>query len=169
MRYLGTQDVPLADLVQFPGNARRGDLEVIRASVRRHGQYRSIVVREVGDGSRVIVAGNHTALALAAEGHETVRVDLIECDEGEARRINLADNRSAELGGYDDSALAELLAGLAGDFGGTGWTQDDYDVLTGAGFAPVDDDLPKLDELEARPCPKCGYDVANDPEGLKAG
>jgi DNA modification methylase len=129
VRYLGTVDLPLAGLAQFPGNARRGDIKVIRASVARHGQYRSIVVRQLEDGSHVIVAGNHTALALAAEGHETARADLIECDEGEARRINLADNRSAELGGYDDEALAALLSSLDGDFGGTGWLQEDLDAL----------------------------------------
>jgi DNA modification methylase len=129
VRYLATEDVPLAGLVQFPGNARRGDLGAIRASVARHGQYRSIVVRQLADGGRVIVAGNHTALALAAEGHESVRVDLIECDDGEARRINLADNRLAELGGYDDAALADLLASLDGDFGGTGWAAEDLAAL----------------------------------------
>jgi DNA methylase len=129
VRYLGTVDLPLAGLAQFPGNARRGDLGVIRASVARHGQYRSIVVRQLGDGSHVIVAGNHTALALAAEGHETARADLIDCDEDEARRINLADNRSAELGGYDDQALAVLLSSLDGDFGGTGWAAEDLAAL----------------------------------------
>jgi DNA modification methylase len=129
VRYLGTVDLPLAGLAQFPGNARRGDLGVIRASVARHGQYRSIVVRQLDDGSHVIVAGNHTALALAAEGHESVRADVIECDEGEARRINLADNRLAELGGYDDQALADLLASLDGDFGGTGWAAEDLAAL----------------------------------------
>jgi DNA modification methylase len=129
VRYLGTVDLPLAGLAQFPGNARRGDLGVIRASVARHGQYRSIVVRQLGDGSHVIVAGNHTALALAAEGHETARADLIDCDEDEARRINLADNRSAELGGYDDQALAVLLSSLDGDFAGTGWAAEDLDAL----------------------------------------
>jgi DNA modification methylase len=129
VRYLGTVDLPLAGLAQFPGNARRGDLQVIRASVARHGQYRSIVVRQLGDGSHVIVAGNHTALALAAEGHQTARADLIDCDEDEARRINLADNRSAELGGYDDQALAVLLSSLDGDFTGTGWAAEDLAAL----------------------------------------
>ena len=52
MRYLGTQNLPLTGLAQFPGNARRGDLGAIRASVARHGQYRSIVVRQLADGSR---------------------------------------------------------------------------------------------------------------------
>ena len=130
MRYLGTTDLPLDSLVQFPGNARRGDLGAVRASVKRHGQYRSIVVRQLDDG-HVIVAGNHTARAMAGEGHETVRVDLIECDDDEARRINLADNRTAELGGYDDEALAALLGSLDGDFAGTGWAQEDLDALLG--------------------------------------
>jgi DNA modification methylase len=124
----GTRDIPIAHLTRYPGNPRRGNVPEIQASVRRLGQYRSVVVRDTG-GELVILAGNHTTAALEAEGHETVRAEVITCDDDEARRINLADNRLAELGGYDDDALAAILAELEGDFGGTGWAQDDLDEL----------------------------------------
>jgi DNA modification methylase len=127
-KWLGTRDARLSDLTRFPGNARRGNVTEIRNSIRRHGQYRAIVVR-VHDGRHTILAGNHTADALAAEGHETARCELIECTDDEARRIALADNRLAELGCYDDEALADLLAGLDGDFEGTGWTEEDVGAL----------------------------------------
>lgn len=128
--YQATRDIPIATLQRFPGNARRGSVADIQASIRRHGQYRSLVVRE-HDGTLTIIAGNHTRDALEAEGHDTARCEVITCTDDEARRINLADNRLAELGGYDDDDLAALLASLDGDFDGTGWAQDDLDALLG--------------------------------------
>lgn len=128
VKILETKDVKLDQLTRFPGNARRGSMEDIRASVRRHGQYRSIAVRDTGT-QLVILAGNHTADAMAAEGHATARCDVVVCTDDEALRINLADNRTAEKGTYDEPALAELLAGLDGDYDGTGWTQADYDDI----------------------------------------
>lgn len=124
----GTRDIPIADLTRYPGNPRRGNVEQIRASVRRLGQYRPIVVRDTGT-QLVILAGNHTTQALEDEGAAAVRAEVIECSDDEARRINLADNRLAELGGYDDADLAALLQELDGDFDGTGWDQDDLDAL----------------------------------------
>lgn len=124
----GTQDLAIASLTRYPGNPRRGDVNEIRASVRRLGQYRPIVVRDTGS-ALVILAGNHTTAALEAEGHASVRAEVITCTDDEARRINLADNRLAELGGYDDDDLASLLRELDGDYDGTGWTGDDLDAL----------------------------------------
>lgn len=128
--FVTVRDIALGDLARFPGNARRGDVTAIRSSLRRHGQYRSLVVRDTGS-ALVVLAGNHTRDALDAEGHATARCEVITCTDDEARRINLADNRLAELGGYDDDDLAALLTGLDGDFGGTGWDQDDLDALLG--------------------------------------
>ena len=143
----GIREIPITDLTRYPGNPRRGDVTAIRTSVRRLGQYRTIVVRDTGD-QLVILAGNHTTEALAAEGHATVRCEVLTCDDADARRINLADNRLAELGGYDDDDLAAILAGLDGDFEGTGWTQDDYDALLQA--EPEGDGSPDRPSLADR-------------------
>ncbi|WP_051854717.1 hypothetical protein [Streptomyces sp. NRRL B-1347] len=59
----------------------------------------------------------------------TVRTEIITCDDDTARRINLADNRTADLGSYDDRALHELLAALDGDLTGTAYTDSDVDDL----------------------------------------
>jgi len=126
--WVETRDVPITDLTRFPGNARRGNVDEIRASIRRHGQYRAIVVRDTGTGL-VILAGNHTADAIEAEGHQTARCEIITCSDDEGRRINLADNRLAEIGGYDDDALAELLSYLDDDYTGTGWAEEDVEAL----------------------------------------
>jgi hypothetical protein len=141
--YVDTREVPLGALTRFPGNAKRGDVGKIRESVRASGQYRSLVVRDTGD-QLIILAGNHTRDALAAEGYKTGRCEIITCDEQTARKINLADNRLAELGENDGDALAELLSYLDGDYDGTGYTQQDVDRLldppdidTGGGDEPT--------------------------------
>ena len=132
--FVATREIRLSELTRFPGNARRGNVAEIRKSIKRHGQYRSLVVRS-HDGRLTILAGNHTRDALEAEGHDTARCELIECTDDEARRINAADNRLGELPDpetgerYDGDALAELLSSLDGDFDGTGWTEDDLAAL----------------------------------------
>src|ERR1039458_6165068 len=98
--WTSTRDVQISDLTRFPNNARRGNVEEIRKSLRRHGQYRAIVVRDTGT-ELVILAGNHTRDALEAEGHTAARCEVIECSDDEARRINIADNRTGELPGPD--------------------------------------------------------------------
>lgn len=146
--YVRTADIPLDELTPFPGNAKRGDVDQIRASLRKNGQYRSLVVREIPNGPLIVLAGNHTLQALTAEGHPTARCEIVVCDDNTARRINLADNRTAELGEYDNDALAELLSYLDGDYEGTGYTDKDVDALITPvqmpeeGDAPIDDTEP---------------------------
>ena len=137
--YTTTRDIPLDELAAFPGNAKRGDVEAIRASLRRNGQYRSLVVREIPNGPLIVLAGNHTMQALAAEGHATARCEIVQCDDATARRINLADNRTAELGTYDDDALAALISALDGDYDGTGYTDEDI-----AGLLNDNEQLPPV-------------------------
>jgi hypothetical protein len=148
--YAETREVPLDELSHFEGNAKRGDVESIRASIRRNGQYRSLVVRRIDSGPLIVLAGNHTMRALGAEGHETARCEIITCDDDEARRINLADNKLAELGGYDNDALAELLSYMDGDYEGTGYTDDDVMRL----ITPPDID--DLDGDDDGPAPEPG-------------
>jgi 16S rRNA G966 N2-methylase RsmD len=148
--YIRTADIPLDELTPFPGNAKRGDVDTIRTSLRRNGQYRSLVVREIPNGPLIVLAGNHTMQALTAEGHQTARCEVVLCDDNTARRINLADNRTAELGEYDNDALAELLSYLDGDYEGTGYTDDDVNALL-----TVPEELPDaLDDGDAPPPPK---------------
>jgi hypothetical protein len=127
--YLATRDIPIGDLTPFPGNAKRGDVAAIRASLRRNGQYRSLIVRQTGAGALIVLAGNHTMQALDADGAETARCEVITCDDAEARRINLADNRLSERGTWDQDNLAALLMGVQDDFDGTGYDPNDLDDL----------------------------------------
>lgn len=154
--YERTADVALGDLHPFPGNARRGDPAVILQSLVRTGQFRSLIVRDTGNGL-VVLAGNHTLQALLAHGPgpcgmttttedgelpcalcsgqewaPVARCEIVTCDDATATRINLVDNRSAELGGWDEEALAELIGGLDGDLAGTGYSEQDLTDLLAA-------------------------------------
>lgn len=126
--------VPLGELTPYPGNAKLHDVPALRASLRQHGQYRPVVVqRSTGQ----VLAGNGTMTAARAEGWTHLAAVRIDCDDDRARRINLVDNRSSELGGgYDPDALLHLLTSLA----------DTPDALAGTGY-----DLDALDALLAGP------------------
>lgn len=153
--HVRTAEMPIKAIRQYPGNAKQGDVAAILESLRSNGQYRAIVVREHG-GKHTSLAGNHTVLAIALHGRgdcgipakidgkerpcglcrntewdPVARCDVITCDENTALRINLADNRTSELGGHDEHALALLLAELDGDLTGTGYSDSDLeDLLT---------------------------------------
>ncbi|MEU1815167.1 hypothetical protein ABZ543_08210 [Streptomyces roseifaciens] len=162
--YRRTDVIDLDALTPYPGNAKRGDVGAILDSLRRNGQYRGLVVREIEHGPLIILAGNHTAQALAQHGpgpcayrahimgeerscgvcqnepwDPSARCEVVTCDEDTARRINLADNRTAGLGGYDADALTELLSYLDEDYSGTGYSDADVQLL----IAPA----PSLEEL----------------------
>jgi ParB-like chromosome segregation protein Spo0J len=134
--YIETRDVPLGALQTFPGNARRGDIHTIRDSIKRHGQYRSLIVRE-HDGQLTILAGNNTFAALAAENRVMARCEIVSCSDDDARRVNLADNKIGESGTYDDDALVELLSYLDEDYTGTGWTEEDVTALLEPKIRPM--------------------------------
>lgn len=119
--------VAIRDLIPHPDNARRGDVAAIADSLAAHGQYRPVVVsRRTGH----VLAGNHTVKAAKRLRWRKVAAVYVDVDEAGERRILLADNRTADLGSYDDSALADLLR-TVGDFDGTGYAQSDLDRLDG--------------------------------------
>lgn len=154
--------VPISDLEPFPGNPRRGDTAAVAASLRRFGQVKPIVV----DGAR-IVAGHTLVRAAENEGWTHVAASANEfASEDEQRAFLLADNRSSDLGTYDDELLLEQLRALA-EREGTGYGESDLLVLEES-----------LRELEAPPsfpavdpadldidyhCPSCGYEWSGSP------
>jgi site-specific DNA-methyltransferase (adenine-specific) len=148
LRDMSVHQVPLGDLVLFPGNARRGDIDKIARSLAANGQYRPIIVRrETGE----ILGGNHTFQAARQLGWETVLVTYLDgLSDAAARKIVLVDNKTNDAAGYDEHALAELLASLEGDYEGSGF-DDGSEIaellatLEGAPAAQTDvDDIPEL-------------------------
>lgn len=152
IKFIGYEKIPLDELETFPGNANIGDVPKILESLSANSQFRDLVVRRV-DKHSVIMAGNHTMLAMVEHGvglcRRAVEYDagkdvepcglcgdspdgfdgkprcqVFDCSDEEAVRINLADNRISEFSRRDDDALADLLMGLE-DLTGSGYTPDD--------------------------------------------
>lgn len=90
----------------LPGNPRRGNVEAVRRSLEAFGQRKPIVARR---SDRVVIAGNHTLQAAQALGWVEVAVVWVDDDDTTSKAFALADNRTAELGDYDEAALAELI------------------------------------------------------------
>lgn len=133
--------VPLDQLSPHPDNARTGNVEMIAESLATNGQYRPIVVQR---STMHVLAGNHTLEAARTLDWQTIEAVIVDVDDENAKRILLVDNRTNDVAGYDDRALADLLRSLADTDGallGTGYTADDLadllDIL----------DVPTLEQL----------------------
>jgi len=122
--------MPLAKLTTHPSNPRRGDVEAIRASIRANGFYGVVVAQA---STMHIIAGNHRFLAAQAESLDSIMVHLVDVDDVRARAIMAADNRTSDLGGYDDERLLALLEELRGHdaLEGTGYDDQDLELLLG--------------------------------------
>ncbi|MGW1740463.1 hypothetical protein ACWCPQ_16825 [Nocardia sp. NPDC001965] len=150
--------VPVADLTPYPGNPRRGDVEVIADSLRANGQYRPIVVQT---STGHVLAGNHTLAAARSLGWKQIDVHYVDCDDETARRIVLADNRTADKGHYDIEALTALLADVP-DLDGTGYTDDDLAALLAS--LDTEPELPADDDTKPAPAAGLSYALAFDNE-----
>lgn len=127
--YIETRMVPLAQLQPYPGNARHGDRDVLVESLEANGQYRSLVVRRMEDGSQIVLCGNNTLAALEHRGDTAARCEIVACDDATALRVNLVDNAANDKATYDDRARAALLELLDGELSGSGYGEDEADTI----------------------------------------
>jgi site-specific DNA-methyltransferase (adenine-specific) len=140
--------VAMTDIQPHPNNVRQGDVGAITESLKLHGQYRPIVVQR---STGYILAGNHTYKAAKALKWKQIAATYVDCDDDQATRILLMDNRANDLAAYDDGALAEMLKQL----------METEQQLAGTGFDP--DDLQQiLDDLGATELPT----VLGDPDDV---
>lgn len=130
-----TQELNLNDVTLYHLNPRKGNVEAVKNSIRINGQFRPPVVNlGTHTGRKLeVLAGNHFVTAareLAAAGEFPYQFDayVVDVDNEAAARIVLADNRTADLGTYDDAILTELITSLP-DNEGTGYTDDDVAAL----------------------------------------
>lgn len=140
MPNLKVETFKISDLSTYHKNPRHGDVDAIAESLKARGQYRPIVVNIGTHASHdyEILAGNHTYLAAKKLGWKTIQATTVDVDDDQAAQIVLADNRLADLGGYDDETLSALLSDVS-SLDGLGWSQDDVDELAAA-LEPERDD-----------------------------
>ena len=139
MTELEVREFRLSELRTYHRNPRRGDVDAIAESLKARGQYRPIVVNVGSHASHAmeILAGNHTYLAAKKLGWATIQATTVDVDDDQAAQIVLADNRLADLGGYDDQLLSDLLSEVS-SLDGLGWNREEVDALAAA-LAPETD------------------------------
>ena len=139
-----TELTPVSSLSVYDKNPRIGNIDAIAESMAM-GQYKAIVVNE-RDGK--ILAGNHTFLAARKLGWDEIWVSYVDVDEDEAKRIVLVDNKTADMGEYDDGLLAELLASIP-TIEGTGYTAVEVDDLL-SGFEDIEQSIASITDSIAQ-------------------
>lgn len=156
-------------------NPNNGDEDEVRVSVLENGVYRHIYADR--KTKRIIAGHTQYAVEIALQLEDGIERPVVPVSWAEGRnkahvlKMMSVDNAAARKAKLDDALQLDLLRDLDGDLIGSGFDDDDMAALTAkldAPFKPIDDEGDRLDELDAKPCPKCGYDVANDPEALRA-
>lgn len=114
----------------YPGNARRGDIDMIADSLKANGQVAPIIVNKgtkAPDLANTIISGNHTTMAAQRIGWKTIGVEWVDLDAEACRRVVLVMNKANDAATYDLPELTELLGD--GPLAGTGFTQDELDAM----------------------------------------
>jgi ParB-like chromosome segregation protein Spo0J len=143
--------VALDTLHTHPRNARDGDIGAIITSIQQNGWFGTVVAQK---STRYILAGNHRFQAARQIGMTHVPVFWVDCDDERALAILIADNRTSDIGRWDEQGLIDILSDL-----------NQSDMLLGTGYDT--EDLAKLlgdspfEEKEKTDsglvtCPKCG-------------
>lgn len=137
--------VPLDQLKRWPRNPKSHDLGAIHQSIGRFGFVSPVIINEK---TGYILAGHgrlDTLVQMKAEGREPPErvvdngkgewlvpvIRGIRLPEGEDEAYAIADNRTVELGGWDEAKLAVVLEDLAkgSGFEGVGFDGDDLDRM----------------------------------------
>jgi ParB-like chromosome segregation protein Spo0J len=163
----------IADLSLDPSNVRkhsRRNLDAIKASLRKFGQQKPIVV----DAKGIVLAGNGTLTAAQELGWTEIDIIRTELAGVEATAFAIADNRTAELAEWDDN-LGDVLQSLASDgydLSQIGFDQSDLDALVGESESTEKKDvqivsaLEVIAECENEDQQKLAYDLLTE-KGLK--
>ena len=123
--------VPIDSLVLDPSNVRTHDarnLDAITASLRRFGQAEPLVVQQA---TGRVIGGNGRLQAMRQLGWTECEVVELDMDDLQATSLSIALNRTAELAGWDEPALAKLLQQLKAEdsLDGVGYSTEDLDAL----------------------------------------
>jgi len=105
--------VDINNLTNFEKNARQGNVDAIVKSYNTFGQRKPIVAKITGKNENgftgEVIAGNHQLKAAKKLGWDKIAVVFVADDDLTAKAYALADNRTSELGSYDEKALLALI------------------------------------------------------------
>lgn len=146
-----SEQARIKDLTPYHRNPRKGDVGAIKEALQELGQYRPITVNRGTHTGRPneILTGNHTYQAAKALKWETIAVAYVDETDDNAAKIVVADNRTSDLGEYDDGELTALLGELP-DLTGTGYDDDDIADLLVSTEAPAPAADDELDDDESK-------------------
>jgi ParB-like chromosome segregation protein Spo0J len=152
------ETIAIADLSLDPSNVRkhsRRNLDAIKASLRKFGQQKPIVV----DAKGIVLAGNGTLTAAQELGWTEIQIVRTELAGVEATAFAIADNRTAELAEWEEDKLNAVLKSLQDegvDLVDVGYSPEEFKIEAEKEapqeFAEVDENI----ETEHQ-CPKCSY------------
>lgn len=101
--------LPLDAVKPWERNARvhtRRNLEAIRTSLLKYGQYKPIIVQK---STMRIVAGNGTYQVIAQLGWPEVACNILDIDDKAAKALHILDNRSGDLSEWGEKELCDSL------------------------------------------------------------
>lgn len=157
--------LPLETIIRLRQNVKAHDIGAISESVKRFGWLETITVNTVtgrmiaGHGrvdylQQQKAAGAKPPKGITVSGGSWLTpVHYVEVPEADEDAAGVALNRTGELGGWDDAALASLLSDLAAQdaLAGTGFDRDDVDELLkrlGMEQEPMPDSGAQMDRAE---------------------
>jgi DNA modification methylase len=161
LEHLRIEYLPIERLKPNPRNPRkhaRRQIRALRSSLKKYGFVTPVLI----DANDSTIAGHGRVEAAKLEGFTTVpTVRLDHLTPSELREFIIADNRLAELAGWDRELLAAELSGLLElkiDFEPIGFEPGEIDAL----LSDFGESSPGPDDVVARaqgPCVSRGGDV----------
>lgn len=148
MRTVGQKQIKITDCREDAENANRMDdsmLATLSAAIGRYGFQQPALVRAFEDGSYRIIDGHHRIRAAKSLGWDAIPAIVVECDDNEARVLQLGMNRLR--GEVDLTAAARQIAELfeAGwampEVLLSGFSAEEVDALLRSTHAPDNDPL----------------------------
>lgn len=161
--------IPLSTIQGWPRNPKRHDLESLGASVGRFGFVSPLLLDE--KSGRLVAGHGRLDVLRAMKERGEVPPDRVQikndewlvpvvrgmhfASEAEAEAYLLADNQVTIAGGWDEDALAGILAGMAEQgkqaLDGLGWSADDIEMMLdglGEDGEPAEDPEPQINKAE---------------------
>ena len=107
---------PIDAMLPLEGNPRRGDIDAIAASYSEFGQVKPIVVKDNGDETFTVIAGNHQVAAARKLGWSEIAAVVLDADDKRAVAFALADNRTMELGHSDQAQVIAMIEQISSEY-----------------------------------------------------